>query len=144
MPPWPEWRPQNLSRHHKKRVRKDDECVKIDPPDYPDPPIAEDEYKKLSKEVVREAWREATFYHCEEGEYRRFFVDEELVLSVTSDRKKYFITCYHVHTDKSLFRSDCEMTMDKTKDDRKEEFNRWVEDLEKEERWQNVEDQECD
>lgn len=135
----PDWDQENLTSHHEKRVRKNRNCTKIYPPDSPDPPVDEDEYRNLSRKAVKEAWVRGKFYCPEKKEDRCFFADDDLVLAITDKSGRTFITCYHVHTDSSLFRPDCEMSMERTKGDRRNEFDRWIEDQKKDEKWTNVE-----
>lgn len=134
----PKWDPENLSDHHEKRVREDEDCIKIYPPDSPDPPVDKEEYRNLSRKAVSEAWIEGNFFHSEESEYRCFFADNDLVLAITNEKKRRYITCFHVHL-WSQFRSDCKMTMEWTEGDCEQVLNRWIEKMKKDERWLDVE-----
>jgi hypothetical protein len=135
----PTWSPENIKRHYKKRLEEDTDCKKVYPPNRSGGAISKSEYINISKKSTQKSWVEVLFYHEESGEYRKSFADDELVLSITTENERRFITCYHFHEGGfSPFRSECEKTMDRTKDDRKELFERWVENKRKSEEWIDV------
>lgn len=133
----PEWEPDNFRDHYRKHLN-DEDCLKMYPPSRSGKPISEDEYRELSRKAVDKSWAEATFYHRERNEYRRFYADGDLILAITSDGGKYYITCYHKHLESYAFSNNCKAMMKRTEDDRKESFKRWVEDMENDGRWLKV------
>jgi hypothetical protein len=97
----PKWNPENLTRHHRERLRKDPGCfedlLKIN-----GRPMKESEYDLRSDKAVAKAWAkfEAQMRNVQHGEYydrAMYFVDDELVVAVTDTFEREFVTCYHQH-----------------------------------------------
>jgi len=99
--PYISWDPENLSRHHEKRTTKDSGCFEeLMGLAAPPPSMTENQYELRSREAVANAWAEF------EGrgrdidsrtyvEARAYYVDNDLVCSITDIKRKKFVTCFH-------------------------------------------------
>ena len=64
------------------------------------PPMTEDQYRQRSLDTVVNAWAEfeAESRDFELDEYRKpcaYYVDDDLVVSITDIGRKWFFTCFH-------------------------------------------------
>ena len=102
----PRWKPDNLRRHHQKRMRKDAGCLE-DLLGTNGHPITELQYEERAERAYSDAWAEyegeGRDYEAgkfEAGTYvpaRAYFVDEQLVVAITDLWRSEFVTCYHHH-----------------------------------------------
>ena len=128
----PFWNPINLANHYATRLKKDKNCLQV----YPNGdniPITEEEYRDLSEQSVLESWAAVHFYKTYKNEFRKYFADDELDVSVVSADGRRFITCFHFHK-----KYVCKWIMKVTTDDRKEVFRNWVRRQEEIEQIMNV------
>lgn len=64
--------------------------------------MTESEYELRADEAVDKAWTEFECEWLDEKineflDLRYYFVDDELIVSITDSFKRYFITCFHKH-----------------------------------------------
>lgn len=97
----PEWQERDLIRHHKKRTSTDKGCFES-LLGIKGRPMYEQEYEHRSKQAVEKSWAE---YECQARwngtldfhERSAYFVDCQLVVSITNLDRTVFSTCYHEH-----------------------------------------------
>ncbi|HUY34591.1 MAG TPA: hypothetical protein VMV69_17740 [Pirellulales bacterium] len=97
------WTPANLTRHHQKRITKDQGCFE-DLLAINGRTMTKAEYEQRSQDAVATAWGE---YEAQGRDVARMsyypkaalFVDNELVVAVTDLGRAEFLTCFHEHFD---------------------------------------------
>lgn len=101
--PYIRWNQANLERHHRKRVEKDAGCFEelmgINPP-----PMSVEQYRQRSLDTVAGSWAEyeAEGWDVEKRKYseaRAYYVDNDLVCSITDVPRSEFVTCFHAAHD---------------------------------------------
>jgi hypothetical protein len=97
----PTWKPHRLTRHHQKRITKDQGCFE-DLLGIAGRDMTEREYQQRSEDAVANAWGKYRGEHRDiaAGGYHplsTYFVDDELVVAITDVPEADFSTCYHEH-----------------------------------------------
>lgn len=99
----PSWSPRNLARHHAQRLRDNPGCFE-DLLGINGRPITAEEYRDQSVRTVTDSWYEyeaqgRDFSRNDYLEARAYYVDDDLVVSVTDQPRSRFVTCFHEHFD---------------------------------------------
>lgn len=105
----PTWHPNNLARHHRKRVTRDRGCFEA-LLGITGRTVTTSQYEARSLDAFANSWAE---YECEArnveaGEYyppSAYFIDNDLVVAITDLTRGKFLTCYHEHFGRRHFTS---------------------------------------
>lgn len=99
----PNWEPNNLTRHYRKRLQRDPGCFES-LLGIAGGVMTEVDYDFRTEAAHDHAWGEYEgegwdVQNREYSELRAYFVDDDLVVAITDDFRNEFVTCYHEHFD---------------------------------------------
>lgn len=118
----PYWREEKLKHKIQKRMQEDRKCEIIYPNNENEDVISVDNYKRISKNAVKDPYIEVEYYHRKSESNRKAFADEKILVSITEEEGNRFETCFHLH----FSVRECERIMKMTKEDRKRIFEKWI------------------